>query len=268
MFDKYWYPEADRLTLPFCFFHISGYKERRQVEVSKRRVILYEPPNERGEDEEDLSDPLRPGVMQTVADNLVVQPKEYQLDLVVPFLPVDRTIKERRSVLDNLIGGFGDLVGSMPETTISWLESKISVVRTMLDKASVADVVQRNLLGGNDDTDIDWENRDSLTGSDAMANKNSLDAMVGKIVMLKTWIGDDYKYVVITDKTFEKKSTEDGVWRVTLNCQEMPVLSIAPVEGETEAPDRAWVAGVSDALGGLAGLSGYKVLALEPSGEA
>jgi hypothetical protein len=265
MFDKYWYPEADRLTLPFCFFHIMSYKERQQVETSKKRVILYTPPNEEDEGE-DVSDPIRPGAMQTIVDNIVTQPQEYQMDLIVPFLPMDRTIQENHAAMDNLIGGFGDLVGDMPEEALTWAMNKVSIVQDLLDKASASMRAQQRYLGGNDNNTIDWENRDAVSGSDAMVNKNSLDAMIGKIVTLKTWLGDDYKYVVITDKTSEKRSIEDRVLRVSLTCQEMPILSVSPVEGETEPISRPWVLNVVDSLGNLSGMA-RTVPALETGGE-
>jgi len=131
----------------------------------------------------------------------------------------------------------------------------------MLTRAENAEAMQERLFEGD---------AGRRTGRGYMVNKNSLDAMTesGKILTLKTWEGGDYKYVVITDKTAEKRGNEDKVWRVSLTCEELPVLNITPVQDETAQVDKAWVQEAVQSLGPLSGLRDYGVAALEEtSGE-
>jgi hypothetical protein len=89
LYNRDWYIEQDRVTLPFCFFHIMKMSEDWQNETSKKRVILYEPASEK-DSGEDASNPVRVGVMQTIVDNIVLQPKTYRIEAIVPFQPVGR----------------------------------------------------------------------------------------------------------------------------------------------------------------------------------
>lgn len=103
-------------------------------------------------------------------------------------------------------------------------------------------------------------------------NKQSLDAMWEKshLLCMKMWTGYDYKFVAITNMTVEKKPIEDDVFRVTLQVQEMPVLT-------TNAPKNArikdarklsfanavsiaqgWLSSPLIALMGVRGASGVK----------
>jgi hypothetical protein len=40
LFNKWWFPEPDRKTLPFCTFHITNYSETQSATKSTKRVIL------------------------------------------------------------------------------------------------------------------------------------------------------------------------------------------------------------------------------------
>jgi hypothetical protein len=47
---------------------------------------------------------------------------------------------------------------------------------------------------------------------------------------MKMWTGYDFKYVTITGMTTDKNTVEDDVIRATLELQELPVLSITPID--------------------------------------
>jgi hypothetical protein len=92
LYNKYWYPEQEKITLPVCFFHVTKIRQIWQNEISKKRVILFEP-------QEKLTlkkaaDSIREGVMQTVVDNIVKQPKTYSMEITVPFQPLGRYVTE------------------------------------------------------------------------------------------------------------------------------------------------------------------------------
>jgi hypothetical protein len=76
-------------------------------------------------------------------------------------------------------------------------------------------------------------------------NKNSLVAMFesDKVLTMKLWNGYNYKFVMMTNLTLEKVPTEDGVFRGTMQVQEMPVLSVTAVDaGTPPKPNRNWAA--------------------------
>jgi hypothetical protein len=62
LYNRYWYPEPDRLTFPICFFKIKKFVETWTNETSKKRVILYTPTREAADPQVDSIPQVRPGV--------------------------------------------------------------------------------------------------------------------------------------------------------------------------------------------------------------
>jgi hypothetical protein len=249
LFNKWWYAEKDRVTLPFCFFHIAQYSEIAQAETSNQRVILYEPPGEE-ERAEKNNDPLRRGLMQVITDNIVLQPQEYKMNIIVPYLPFGNYIRHGIHIIDALnktLDAFADPNEQGGGATVGYIREQLDSLlgaSGYFGKATKA----YNSLNGFIEQEIS-----NVLNSDAMVNKASLDAMFrsGAILKLKTWMGFDYKYVVITNKTAEKRAGEDDVWRVELTVKEMPVLSLSPVVGNVKAVSRPWVLNGVNRLGDL-----------------
>ena len=244
-FNKWWFPERDRVTLPFCFFNIVKYSETHKASVSEKRVILYEPPEVTDAAVAAIRDPVRPGLMQTIADNAVISPKEYKLEIVVPFLPFGNNIRQgvdmMRTVTDIFINGEQGISGD----SAAYILAQMADASTFTERARMALANQSAVFGSEHSHPLDAE---------SMVNKNSLDAMFerGNIIQFKTWMGFDYKYVIILDKTVEKRGTEDNVWRGSITLREMPVLSLAPVVGDVKPINRTWAVGTTDASGRLA----------------
>lgn len=60
---------------------------------------------------------------------------------------------------------------------------------------------------------------------------------------MKMWTGYEYKFVLITNMTYDKDPKEDDVFRATLTLQEMPVLAIAkPDAPKLNQINRTWAA--------------------------
>lgn len=262
LYNKDWYIEQDRVTLPFCFFHITKMSGNGQNETSQKRVILYEPPAET-DSSEDFSSPIREGAMQTIVDNIVRLPRTHQVEAIVPFQPVGRYIRERvgfrKADGTEYAGSWGRVVASLPALVgqmtgeeNDYLDAQFETVRKKLALGIKAqDSVAKNMAGEHYD-----ESTIASAGA-SMVNVVSLEAMSdsGKILVLKSWESDTYKYVVMTELALEKRPTEDDVFRATFRLQEMPVLSIAPVEKEPVEVSREWVVGVTDALQPLSGIT-------------
>jgi hypothetical protein len=226
LYDRYWYDRVGVVTYPICFFYVKGISETRQVDTSEQRVILYEPQMS-GADAvaSKLRDPIRPGVQEVVVDNMVVKPKTYQLEIIVPFQPGRQFVKTVGEY-KQLIGAFIDIFGDATN-----FENYFGVASAIATGASrIIDSLGK------------------MQNSDAAlyANKNSLDAMVEskKVLTMKMWTGYDYKYVVITGLDVKKVGSEDDHFRATLNVKEMPVLTVTPASNGalSLSIDRNWAA--------------------------
>jgi hypothetical protein len=86
LYNKDWYPEQSRATLPVCMFYVKKITETWQNETSKKRVLLFEPQKE--VTPEEAASPIREGVMKTIVDNIVAQPKTYAMEIILPYLPL------------------------------------------------------------------------------------------------------------------------------------------------------------------------------------
>jgi hypothetical protein len=262
LYNKDWYIEQERVTLPFCFFHITKMNKNWRNDLSQKRVILYEPPDET-DSSEDMASPVREGAMQTITDNIVRQPKDYLVEAVVSFQPVGRYIREkagyktadgqeRAGSWGRVINSLPALVGEMSQEENDYFNSQFETVRKKLEMGVTArDAVAKNMSG---------EEYDESTAGSAgasMVNVMSLEAMAdnGSILILKSWDSYDYHYAAISELAVEKKPLEDDVVRATFRLQTMPILSIAPVEKEPVETNRAWVISVTDATQPLSGIT-------------
>jgi hypothetical protein len=68
LYNRYHYP-TEKVTLPICMFHVKKITETWQNNISSKRILLYEP--EESTTPKELSDPIRKGVMEVFADNIV-----------------------------------------------------------------------------------------------------------------------------------------------------------------------------------------------------
>jgi hypothetical protein len=229
LYDRYWREEQERVTLPIAMFHVKKISEVWQTETSKKRVIMYEPPSSKPADNK-LSDGLRTGVMQTVVDNIVRQPKTYQMEIIVPSQPVGRYIGEgiesSLAVINGIMGLFGDDVKGVADIVSSVFSAGSAILSMVRTAAEMAGKLP---------------NRDGVS----FINKNSLEAMAdsSRILTMKMWTGYEYKYVAITGMTLDKQPQEDDVFRGTLQLQEMPILTMTvPDKKKSFDIDRNWAA--------------------------
>jgi hypothetical protein len=227
LYDRYWSAEQDKVTLPVCMFHVKKITSTFSNEVSKKRVILYEPAEDDRADTEKMADPLREGVMQTVVDNVVKNPRTYTMEIIVPFQPIGRYISEGVKTVSDMAVAFSDLLGgSAPGGFTDWWEGIFSSVFALLKTANTAAEFAGKLPG---------------MGGVSYINMNSLEAMADscRTLCMKMWTGYDYKFVMITNMTYDKDPKEDNVFRAALTLQEMPVLAISkPAALRTNNIDR------------------------------
>jgi hypothetical protein len=195
-------------------FHVKKITPAFSNEVSKKRVILYEPAEDGRTPAEKMADPLRSGVMQTVADNAVKNPRAYNMEIIVPFQPIGRYVGEGVKTISDMIVALSDLLGGDTAGGFTdWWEGIFSAVFSVTKTAGIAS-----------------EFAGKLPGMDGVSyiNMNSLEAMADscRTLCMKMWTGYDYKFVTITNMTYDKDPKEDDVFRAALTLQEMPVLEV------------------------------------------
>ena len=141
LYDRYWSAEeSSSVTLPVCLFHVKKITPAYSNEVSKKRVILYEPQGDSRISSKEMSDGMRSGVMQTVVDNVVKNPKTYAMEIIVPFQPVGRYVSEGINTISDMIIGLSDLLGGgdTPGGFTDWWEGIFSSVFALLKTANTA----------------------------------------------------------------------------------------------------------------------------------
>lgn len=230
LYDPLWVADqnAEKVTLPIAYFHITGIREVGKTEVSKKRILLYEPQVDNTADE--LSNAVRPSVMRSVMDNAVRDPKTYVINAILPYQPLGRYVTDGVSIIINTIGMFSALIGKYESSFMSYFSNAMSVVMATANvMASAAEIVGK------------LPNMDGVS----FINKNSLEAMWEntRFLCMKLWTGYEYKFVMITNVEMEKKGNEDDVFRVNIEVQEMPVLTLTKPKRLTLDPvDRNWAA--------------------------
>jgi hypothetical protein len=210
LYDPMWVPENDRVTIPICMFHVTGIREVGTTQVSKKRILLYEPQSDNTVKE--MADQVRPSVLRAITDNVVREPKMYTVNAILPFHPLGRYITSGMSVITDTIATFMTLLGQ--ESLSTAIYTGLSVAMTAANQVKTATDLLSLLPSMSNVTYI---------------NKMSLDAMWERshFLCMKMWTGYDYKFVMITNLEIEKKGVEDDVFRVTMQLQEMPVLTTA-----------------------------------------
>lgn len=158
------------------------------------------------------------------------KPPSYNLEIIVPFQPIGPYIARGFSEASGMIRGFIDLFGGDSSVYENIMAITMDTISSAGRLADLSTKFPKNLLE-----------------TDAMAhlNKNSLVAMFesDKVLTMKLWNGYNYKFVMMTNLTLEKVPTEDGVFRGTMQVQEMPVLSVTAVDaGTPPKPNRNWAA--------------------------
>ena len=217
-YDKNWEFNPKLSTVPISFMHITSVTEITTAQGAEKRVIVYEAPQEKGKSSlpSVVSHPAHRSNLEVIMDNVVVQPKQYQMEVVLPASLIGPYHQQGLSRLTSLVeymqrtDSSNDLLDNI-SSGIQWAQVAIETFQTASD---VLDTV----LG-------------ATAGSTQMAtmNKNSIDAMAGAghVIVFKRWTGYDYCYGIITKLDISKKPTEEGVFRGSITFQETPILNIS-----------------------------------------
>lgn len=224
IYDPKWNQNnSTKATLPVAFYHVKSCHEVMSSEVSQKQMLFYN--SALGDT---ASDPaLDSGLLNVVADNIVIKPKTYKMDIVVPYhnlTLLDQSFvyntHTAQAVTSVFLGGKKDKNASNVDKAIaSWstlCSPFLSFIKGLLNILLTAD-------------------RANSAGLDTILkqpeyNKDSLETMwrLRRILKMKMWNSWQYKYVSIIDLDITKEGDEDGVYEATMTVQEMPIISMYP----------------------------------------
>lgn len=225
VYDVNWRPDnSSNATFPVCFFHVksNGCHEVMSSEISQKQMLFYN-----SSEKENNSDPaLSSGLLNVVADNIVIKPKVYKLDVIIPY--------NKLSLLDQSFIFNTHTQTAMTQALISNSGGKTDYVSSWATLSSpyttfIRDLVRSLVYQNYADIDLfdvrDWV---SNTLEQPDFNKQSLEIMwrMRHIVKMKMWNSWEYKYLAINDIDITKEGTEDGVYEATLTLQEVPIVTM------------------------------------------
>lgn len=237
IYDVNWNPNnTSKATFPVAFFHVKSQHEIMSSEVSQKQMLFY---NSHAMTKvgvpfmnalANASDPaLNSGLLNVVADNIVIKPKVYKLDVVIPY--------HNLTLLDQSFVFNTHTWSAMTEAFLGVGSNKVDKATQKINAWStlstpylkyVKDLLR--LLINQNYSQFDLNSWVSDTVQQPDYNKQSLEIMwqMRHIVKMKMWNSWDYKYVSIVDVDITKEGTEDGVYEATLTLQEMPIVSMYP----------------------------------------
>lgn len=214
IFDPKWNPSNfTKATFPVCFFHVKSMHEVMNAEVSQKPMLFY---NSNSEDNNSTSDT---GLLNVVADNIVIKPKTYKLDVIIPYQDLsllNQSFIFNTETMQAITSAFLQTKGKMSAVS-SWNTLSQPIIKFYRD-------LLKTLLTQNEASASDEFINNVMNQPDY--NKNSLECMwqLRRILKLKLWNSWEYKYVSITDIDITKEGTEDGVYEATMTVQEMPII--------------------------------------------
>ena len=224
LFDNNWnYGNSETATLPVTFFHIKSIHETMSAKVSQKPMLFFNSARST------TNDSTAGGLINVVADNIVIEPKRYRMDIIVP--ATDLTLLTNNYVLNQYqLNGITTFLNTKRDVdthnaialSISTAINNpyVAVIKTLLRQLLLADYSTTSNLMNSIMTSPEY-------------NKNSLEAMFRNrtVLKLKLWNGWKYKYVVITDLDISKEPDEEGVYEATLTVQEVPIMTIRDTAG-------------------------------------
>ena len=210
IYDPNWEYEAGNPTYPIAFFYVKSMTEGMTSDISSKPMLFYN--SERG-----ATDGTKAGLLNIISDNLVIKPKVYKLEVIIP--ANSSTFKNSAlNVAD--VANVWNFLSSHDSETSKTLSQVTQVV-------NVSFGIIESLLKGLYGTAVSVSSICNMLLQQQDYNKNSIEYMWRnrRILKLKMWNGWKFKYLVIQD--FEcNKTGEDGDFYVgTITCQEVPILT-------------------------------------------
>ena len=211
LYDPNWEYQQGEPTYPIAFFYVKSMTEQMSSDISQKPMLFY---NTAG----DSNDSTKGGLMNIVADNIVLKPKVYKLDIIIP--ANGSTLKNSSFSFDAItnVNGFLFSNGEFMGGTGLNLASRIVNI-----SLGVLETLFKGLYG----TSVSASSICNMLLQQQDYNKASIEYMWSsrRILKLKLWNGWKFKYLVIKDFDVTKVGENGDFYEGTLTCQEVPILT-------------------------------------------
>ena len=232
LYDPNWEYQQGEPTYPIAFFYVKSMTEQMSSDVSQKPMLFY---NTAG----DSNDSTKGGIMNIVADNVVLKPKVYKLDIIIP--ANGSTLKNSSFSFDAItnVNGFLFSNGEFMGGTGLNLASRIVNI-----SLGVLETLFKGLYG----TSVSASSICNMLLQQQDYNKASIEYMWSnrRILKLKLWNGWKFKYLIIKDFDVTKTGENGDFYEGTLTCQEVPILTF---RSQAESASLTALSKLSKALG-------------------
>ena len=232
LYDPNWEYQQGEPTYPIAFFYVKSMTEQMSSDVSQKPMLFY---NTAG----DSNDSTKGGLMNIVADNVVLKPKVYKLDIIIP--ANGSTLKNSSFSFDAItnVNGFLFSNGEFMGGTGLNLASRIVNI-----SLGVLETLFKGLYG----TSVSASSICNMLLQQQDYNKASIEYMWSnrRILKLKLWNGWKFKYLIIKDFDVTKTGEDGDFYEGTLTCQEVPILTFRK---QAESASLTALSKLSKALG-------------------
>lgn len=232
LYDPNWEYQQGEPTYPIAFFYVKSMTEQMSSDVSQRPMLFYNAAS-------GSNDTTAGGIMNIVADNVIVKPKAYKLDIIVP--ANGSTLKNSSFSFDAItnVNGFlfsnGEFKGSTGLDTASrFVNIALGILETLF----------KGLYG----TSVSASSICNMLLQQQDYNKASIEYMWSnrRILKLKLWNGWKFKYLIIKDFDVTKVGENGDFYEGTLTCQEVPILTF---RAQSKSASLTALSKLSSALG-------------------
>lgn len=232
LYDPNWEYQQGEPTYPIAFFYVKSMTEQMSSDVSQKPMLFY---NTAG----DSNDSTKGGLMNIVADNVVLKPKVYKLDIIVP--ANGSTLKNSSFSFDAITNVNGFLFSNGEFKGSTGLDIASRIVNISL---GILETLFKGLYG----TSVSASSICNMLLQQQDYNKASIEYMWSnrRILKLKLWNGWKFKYLIIKDFDVTKVGENGDFYEGTLTCQEVPILTFRK---QSESASLTALSKLSGALG-------------------
>ena len=211
LYDPNWEYQQGEPTYPIAFFYVKSMTEQMSSDVSQKPMLFY---NTAG----DSNDSTKGGLMNIVADNVVLKPKVYKLDIIIP--ANGSTLKNSSFSFDAITNVNGFLFSNGEFMGGTGLDIASRIVNISL---GVLETLFKGLYG----TSVSASSICNMLLQQQDYNKASIEYMWSnrRILKLKLWNGWKFKYLIIKDFDVTKTGENGDFYEGSLTCQEVPILT-------------------------------------------
>ena len=232
LYDPNWEYKQGEPTYPIAFFYVKSMTEQMSSDVSQKPMLFY---NTAG----DSNDSTKGGLMNVVADNVVLKPKVYKLDIIIP--ANGSTLKNSSFSFDAITNVNGFLFSNGEFMGGTGLDIASRIVNISL---GILETLFKGLYG----TSVSASSICNMLLQQQDYNKASIEYMWSnrRILKLKLWNGWKFKYLIIKDFDVTKTGENGDFYEGSLTCQEVPILTF---RRQAESASLTALSKLSGALG-------------------